>query len=65
MPIGAPLDRKIAAAQAYATQIGAVFQRPENIARILRNFALTEGGGRPAERLTGQALPAFLLERPG
>jgi LmbE family N-acetylglucosaminyl deacetylase len=58
VPIETTLDRKIAAAQAYTSQSA-------DIARILRDFALAEGGGRPAERLIGQAIPAFLLERPG
>ncbi len=65
VPIDTALDRKIAAAKAYVSQVGSQFQRPENVAGLLRRFALTEGGGRPAERFAGQALPAFLLERPG
>jgi LmbE family N-acetylglucosaminyl deacetylase len=62
VPIAAALDRKISAAQAYTTQIGFQFQGPENTARALRDFAIAEGHGRPAERLAGLALPAFLAE---
>jgi LmbE family N-acetylglucosaminyl deacetylase len=62
VPIAAALDRKISAAQAYTTQIGFQFQGPQNTARALRDFAVAEGNGRPAERLTGLALPAFLAE---
>lgn len=60
--IAAALDRKIGAAQAYASQIGFQFQGPQATATALRDFALAEGNGRPAERLTGLALPAFLAE---
>jgi LmbE family N-acetylglucosaminyl deacetylase len=62
VPIAAALDRKISAAQAYASQMVFRFQGPQNAARLLRDFALSEGNGRPAERLTGLALPAFLGE---
>jgi LmbE family N-acetylglucosaminyl deacetylase len=62
VPIATALERKIAAAQAYATQIGFQFQGAENVARALRDFAAAEGRGRPGERLTGLALPAFLAE---
>jgi LmbE family N-acetylglucosaminyl deacetylase len=65
VPIGTTLDRKILAAQAYASRVGFQSQGSAHIARILRAFALSEGGGWPAERLIGQAVPAFLLERPG
>lgn len=62
VPITAALERKIGAAQAYASQIGFQFQGPDATATALRDFALAEGNGRPAERLTGLALPAFLAE---
>ena len=62
VPIADALDRKISAAQAYATQIGFQFQGAQNTARALRDFAVAEGNGRPAERLAGLALPAFLAE---
>ena len=62
VPIGPALDRKIAAAQAYTTQIGFQFQGRDKTAQALREFALAEGRGRPAERLTGLALPAFLKD---
>ena len=61
-PIAASLDRKISAAQAYESQLGFQFQGPDNAAQVLRDFAIAEGNGRPAERLTGLALPAFLAE---
>ena len=62
VPIGTALARKVSAAQAYASQVGFQFQGPEGAARALRAFALAEGNGRAAERLVGQALPAFLSE---
>ncbi len=62
VPIAAALNRKINAAQAYATQIDALFQGAGNAARVLQGFALAEGNGRPAERLCGLALPAFLAD---
>ena len=61
-PIAAALERKISAAQAYASQLGFQFQGPQNAATALRDFAFAEGNGRPAERLTGLALPAYLAE---
>jgi LmbE family N-acetylglucosaminyl deacetylase len=62
VPIAGALDRKISAAQAYATQIGFQFQGPQNTAMALRAFAVAEGNGHPAERLAGLALPPFLAE---
>ncbi len=62
VPIAAALDRKIGAAQAYVSQIGFQFQGKQNAAQALRDFAIAEGNGRPAERLSGAALPAFLAE---
>ena len=62
VPIADTLDRKISAAQAYASQIGFQFQGAQNTARALREFAMVEGNGRPAERLAGRTLPACLAE---
>ena len=53
--IGAALDRKIAAAQAYDSQIGFQFGGPQPLAAALREFALKEGNGATAERLSGAA----------
>jgi hypothetical protein len=46
----------------YVSQIGFQFQGKQNAAQMLRDFALAEGNGRAAERLSGAALPAFLAE---
>jgi LmbE family N-acetylglucosaminyl deacetylase len=54
VPIAAALDRKIAAACAYASQIGFQFGGPEAAGRALREFAAREGGGAPAERFSGK-----------
>ncbi|WP_158743252.1 PIG-L deacetylase family protein [Acidisphaera sp. L21] len=54
--ITAALDRKILAAQAYASQIGFQFGGAEQLARALRSFARREGGGTPAERYLGEGL---------
>ena len=62
VPIGSTLDRKLAAAQAYATRIQAQFQGATQAARALQDFAMSEGNGRAAERLCGLALPAFLAD---
>jgi LmbE family N-acetylglucosaminyl deacetylase len=62
VPIAAALDRKIGAAQAYATRIRAQFPTAKLADRALRDFAVAEGNGRPAERLCGLALPAFLAD---
>jgi LmbE family N-acetylglucosaminyl deacetylase len=53
LPIGAVLDRKIAAAQAYTTQIGFQFGGPAPLATSLRGFALREGNGYAAECFIG------------
>ena len=47
------LERKIAAAQAYASQIGFQFGGALPLALALRDFAVREGGGVPAERFIG------------
>ena len=57
VPIGATLDRKIRAALAYTRQPGIGPEGSAPIARLLRDFALAEGGGWPAERLLGAAIP--------
>ena len=57
--IAAALDRKIAAAQAYSSQIGFQFGGPQPLAVALRDFALREGNGAPAERLSGPAARAL------
>lgn len=57
VPISAGLDRKIAAARAYTTQIGFQFQGASCLAARLREFAIAEGGGQPAERFLGR-MPA-------
>ena len=54
VPIGDVLERKIAAAQAYASQIGFQFGGAEQLATALRSFAIQEGGGSPAERFRGR-----------
>jgi LmbE family N-acetylglucosaminyl deacetylase len=56
VPIGDVLDRKIAAAQAYASQIGFQFGGAGPLARALSDFALEEGGGQAAERFCGRAV---------
>ena len=53
-----PLDRKVAAAQAYASQVGFQFGGAEALARALRSFAVQEGDGIAAERLFGRAVMA-------
>ncbi len=57
--IAAGLERKIAASCAYASQIGFQFGGPDPLAAALRQFAVSEGQGRPAERflaVSGAAL---------
>ena len=58
-PIGPVLERKIAAAQEYATQIGFQFGGPGPLAAALTGFAHAEGSGRPAERFIGAVLTQF------
>ena len=48
--IAAGLERKIAASCAYRSQIGFQFGGPAQLAAALREFAVREGQGRPAER---------------
>ena len=48
--IAAGLERKIAASCAYRSQIGFQFGGPARLAAALREFAVREGQGRPAER---------------
>ena len=55
MPIGAALDRKVAAARAYASQVGFQFQGADAAGVALRDFAWREGGGDwPVERFLGK-----------
>jgi LmbE family N-acetylglucosaminyl deacetylase len=60
VPIGDVLDRKIAAAQAYASQIGFQFGGPAPLARALSDFALREGNGQAAERFCGSSVAGAL-----
>ena len=60
VPIAAGLDRKIAAAQAYASQAGLQFGGLDALARALGGFALQEGGGVAAERFLGCSVGAGL-----
>lgn len=53
VPVAAGLGRKIAAAQAYGSQVGLQFGGPEALAQALGGFALQEGGGVAAERFVG------------
>ncbi len=60
--IAAGLERKIAASCAYGSQIGFQFGGPARLAAALREFAVREGQGRPAERfLTASAAALDLL----
>ena len=60
--IGAALARKIAAAQAYTTQIGFQFGGAEAVAHALAGFADAEGNGSPAERFIGAVLTQIHVE---
>lgn len=54
VPMPAPaLDRKIAAACAYRSQVGFQFGGTDAANAALRRFAIAEGGGAAAERLLG------------
>ena len=55
--IASALPAKVAASAAYASQIGFQFGGPHPLATALRDFALLEGGGMPAERFLGAQLP--------
>ncbi len=61
--IAAGLERKIAASCAYGSQIGFQFGGPARLAAALREFAVREGQGRPAERFL--ASPGALDLLPG
>jgi len=61
VPIAAALDRKVEAACAYTSQIGFQFGGADAAGRALREFALREGHGEPAERFSGN-LPADALQ---
>ncbi len=54
--IAAALDRKIAAAQAYTSQIGFQFGGAGPLALALSDFAVREGDGVPAERFMGSPI---------
>lgn len=56
--IAGGLDRKVAAASAYGSQIGFQFGGAASLGVALREFAVREGHGRPAERFlaSGRAL---------
>ena len=66
VPIGAELDRKIAAACAYASQIGFQFGGPAAAEAALRAFAIGEGGGRPASdsREISHLMPVPAIAQP-
>ena len=53
MPIGPALDRKVAAAVAYRSQVGFQFGGAEAAGAALRRFAAAEGTGVLAERFLG------------
>lgn len=59
--IAAGLERKIAASCAYASQIGFQFGGPVPLAAALREFAVREGQGRPAERFLASSAVALDL----
>ena len=60
LPIGDALERKVAAAQAYTSQVGFQFQGAANAAATLRAFSVREGGGRAVERFLGHGpLPSI------
>ena len=61
--IAVGLERKIAASCAYRSQIGFQFGGPDRLAAALREFAVREGQGRPAERFL--ASPGALDLLPG
>ena len=58
--IDTAISRKIAAAQAYASQIGFQFGGAAPLSRALQSFALQEGAGAPAERYIGCDVGAML-----
>jgi hypothetical protein len=51
--IGHALERKVAAACAYASQVGFQFGGPTAAGSALRAFSLDEGDGYAAERFLG------------
>ncbi len=61
--VAAGLERRIAASCAYRSQIDFQFGGPARLATALREFAVAEGQGRPAERFL--ASPAALELLPG
>ncbi len=63
IPIARVLERKISASAAYASQIGFQFGGKAALEKAMAAFALSEGGGVPAERLTGTALECCIEDR--
>lgn len=62
--IAAGLERRVSASCAYESQIGFQFGGAAPLAAVLREFAVQEGGGRPAERFLATPGNAFdLLSR--
>lgn len=55
VPVADALDRKVAAACAYRSQVGFQFGGPAAAEAALRGFALREGDGTPAERIMAAA----------
>ena len=55
------LDRKIAASCSYGSQVGFQFGGPAPLAAALREFAVREGRGRPAERFVAVSRAAMDL----
>lgn len=51
IPIGPWLDRKIDAIGRYRSQVPVLFRDDQHMARAVRDFAMRQGGGVPAERL--------------
>jgi LmbE family N-acetylglucosaminyl deacetylase len=60
--IAAALERKVAAAQAYESQVGFQFGGPAPLATALTQFARDEGAGSPAERFMGTILARLGLD---
>ncbi len=58
VPTAAALSRKLAAAQAYGSQIGFQFGGPDALSAALARFARAEGNGTPAERIVGEVFCA-------
>ncbi len=59
--IGAGLDRKVAAASAYVSQVGFQFGGVLQLGEALRGFAVAEGGGVAAERFCTESKQGLLF----